>query len=272
MEDTTTSGDNGAAVAAQPDTNTEAVTLGEKGAPILRSKVAPTSTPQSQNDIQEEAPAPGPEPVEQEQTTQTAADDDTSDIQAWAKKKGIDLEDADPVKLAQMIRESEKRMHEATAQAKQLEGTIQEQPLLEYTGNEAIDQLALQVNQLTIQNRVTDFFRANPDAREYETKMAEIVQQRPHLQNDLDALFALAVNSPNRAAELKQEGGRDALTNLAQKQSAIPPTSNASTGVSSSREKITPDNVDQVVAAHMGDTKWYNAHKAEVNRAMAGNR
>jgi hypothetical protein len=102
--------------------------------------------------------------------------------------------------------------------------------------------------------------------------MAEIVQSRPHLQNDLDALYALAANSPSRAAELKTEGGRQALTNLAQKQSAVPPTSSASTGNTVNPDRITPDNVDQLVGQHMGDTKWYKAHESEINRAMAGSR
>jgi hypothetical protein len=158
MEDTTTSGD-GAAVAAQPDT-TEAVSLGEQGAPVLRPRVAETS-PQSQVQTEEAAPAEASAEETQQAPdapTTDAQADDTSDIQAWAAKKGIDLENADPVKLAQMIRESEKRMHEATAKARELETGMVESSNLEYTGNEAIDQLAIQVNQMKIQNRVRDFF------------------------------------------------------------------------------------------------------------------
>jgi hypothetical protein len=276
MEDTTTSGDNGAAAAtaapAQPDQTTEAVSLGEQGAPVLRPRVAETSPP-SQVQTQEAAPAEASAEETQQAPSAPTTDaqaDDTSDIQAWAAKKGIDLENADPVKLAQMVRESEKRMHEATAKARELETGMVESSNLEYTGNEAIDQLAIQVNQMNIQNRVRDFFEANPSAREYESKMAELVVARPWLQNDLEALHALAVNSPDRAAELKRDGGREALTNLAQKQSAVPPPANASTGATSSSEKITSANVDELVAKN--GQEWFKKNYSAINRAMADTR
>lgn len=271
MDDTITS-DAGATDVAQPETQ-EAVTLGEAGAPTLRPKTAPTSSPPSQDvnvDEATEADIETQAPPEQSQPTEVQADSD--DLESWAKKKGIDLETADPVKLAQMVRESEQRMHEATRQARQLETSMSQNPNLPYTGDENYDSLAAEVNTIKIQTRVENFFRANPEAREYENKMAEIVVDRPWLQNDLEALHALAVNSPDRQAELKKAGGREALTNLAQKQSAVPPQSNASTGVSSSAEKITSANVDSVVAAHMGDTKWYASHRSEIDRAMAGTR
>jgi hypothetical protein len=97
--------------------------------------------------------------------------------------------------------------------------------------------------------------------------MAEIVEKRPHLQNDLDALYALAVNNPNRAAELKRDGGREALENLAQKQSAVPPTANASSG-NRVGEKITADNVDALIAKNGQD--WYLKNRTEINRVIAG--
>lgn len=265
MEDTTTSG-NGA-ITAQPET-TEAVSLGEKGAPTLRPKTAPISSTPSQT-VADEPAAPVEPPADSAEPAKAEAQaDDTSDISAWAEKKGIDLEKADPVKLAQMVRESEKRMHEATRKARELETTMVESPNLEYTGDQNYDSLAIELNQMKIQNRVRDFFESNPDARQHESKMAEIVQARPWLQNDLEALHALATNSPDRIADYKKDGGREALTNLAQKQSAVPPQSNASTGATSSQERITSDNVDSLVAQH--DNAWFKKHYAEINKAMAG--
>lgn len=278
MEPTTPSSDGGDAPASVPQDDTKAVSLGEAGAPTLRPRVAPTSTPQSQPVNEPEAladPNPGePSQPEPQQPTEpnAPAEDDLAD---WAGKQGIDFDNPTPEQarqLAKRLRDTQQKMHEATEQAKQLESSMTQNANLPYTGNEDYDTLAAEVNQIKIQNRVDNYFRANPEAREYEGKMAELVVDRPWLQNDLEALHALAVNSPNRAAELKKEGGREALTNLAQKQSAVPPQSNASTGVSSSQEKITSDNVDTIVANHMGDTKWYSAHKSEIDRAMAGTR
>jgi hypothetical protein len=277
MEPTTTSGDQGVAAApadvTQPTQTPAAVTLGEQGAPVLRPRTAPTSTPQSQtNDAEVAAPAEPTPGDNQPAAPAEVATDSTDDLDKFAQAKGYDpaaLSDGER-KALEMARNAEKKMHEATAKSKELETTMVRDPNLEYTGNEAIDNLALQVNQMNIQNRVRDFFEANPGARDYESKMAELVQQRPWLQNDLEALHALAVNSPDRAAELKSEGGREALTNLAQKQSAVPPPSNASTGVSSSSDRITPENVDDLVAKN--GQEWFKKHYSEINRAMAGTR
>ncbi len=250
--DTTTPMD-GAVDTAQPETN-EAVAE----TTVLQPTTVETSSPSQSNEAAEEQAA-----AEQPDVAEQPAQAD--DVTAWAEKKGLPLDD--PVKLAQMYRDAEKRMHEATERAKELETTMVNNPLLDYTGDEAYDSLALKVNQLEIQNRVADFFTAHPEARDYESKMAEIVVERPHLQGDFDALYALAVNSPDRAAELKSEGGREALTNLAQKQQAIPPSAQASTNTSVS-EKITPENVDELVGKN--GPEWFKKNYDAINRAMAG--
>lgn len=237
----------GRAIESQPEQTTEAVVATE---------------------TQDETPTPAPSTNDQpdaEQADSGESQADADDIEDWAKKKGLPLED--PVKLAKMYRDAEKRMHEATAKSKELNQAVMEQPLVEYTGNDYVDQLAAQVNQLTIQNRVETFFSANPEAREYETKMAEIVQQRPHLQQDLDALFALARNDPNREAELKKEGGRQALTNLAQKQQAVPPRAGASVP-SNDPVAITPQNVFDLVDSH--DQAWFEKNHKAISKAMQG--
>lgn len=191
-----------------------------------------------------------------------------NDVEAWAKKKGIDLKTADPVKLAEMYRQAEKRMYEATAKAKELEQTAVSQVPVDYTGNPEIDTLAQSVNTLLIQGKVRDFFTDHPEAREFEPQMAEIVTERPHLQNDLDALYALARSDPGREAELKQAGGREALTNLAQKQSAIPPETNATNSAVYESNAITPENVYQQVDSH--DQEWFEKNHTAISKAMSG--
>lgn len=251
----TTTPDAGATIVAEPtqtseavqDSNEQVIVQDENGTPSL----APTSQAQSAS-----------EAVSDEQTTETQAEDD---VQTWAEKKGLPLDD--PVKLAKMYRDAEKRMHEATEAARQLETTVVQQGTVDYTGDANYDALAQTVNQLAVQNSVREFFAANPSAREFEPKMAEIVMQRPHLKGDLDALYALARNDPNRETELKQAGGREALENLAQKQQAIPPNASVSSGLAST-PKITPQNVDQLVAQH--DNEWFKQNYEEIKVAMAG--
>lgn len=207
----------------------------------------------------------GAEPTSTEQTaveTETIETTQADDIESWAKQKGLPLDD--PVKLAKMYRDAEKKMHEATAKSRELETAAVDN--LNYTGDNE-DPLRLSVNQLLIQNKVRDFFDSNPEARDYETEMAKIVQERPHLQNDLDALFALAAKDTlsGKEGQLKAEGGREALTNLAQKQAGRPPVASATNSADYTTSKITPENVERLVAQN--DMTWYKANRTEILRA-----
>lgn len=242
--------------AVKTEGNEQVITTDENGTPSLEP-VTSQDEP-SANEAVEDAPA--------EASTATTQAEDSDDVESWAKKKGLPLED--PVKLAKMYRDAEKRMHEATEKAREFNTAVMDQPLVSYTGDETVDALAAQVNQLTIQNKVNSFWEANPDAREFEGKMAEIVMQRPHLQNDLDALYALARNDPTREQDLKREGGREALTNLAQKQQAIPPNAASTNTQSYESSAITPSNVYDLVDKN--SQEWFEKNHAAISKAMQG--
>lgn len=263
----TTTPDAGATT-AQPTQTTEAVTtVGNEQVITKDENGTPTLTPVTSQDDQPSATAVDdatPEEGDTAPETQATASDD--DVEAWAKKKGLPLED--PVKLAQMYRDAERKMHEATSKAREFNSAVINQPLVDLTGNPVVDQLANQVNQLTIQNKVQSFFDAVPEAREFESKMAELVIERPHLKNDLDALYALARNDPSREAELKREGGREALTNLAQKQQAIPPSAGATNASSYETAQITPNNVYELIDKN--DQAWFEKNHDAINKAISG--
>ena len=209
--DTTTS-DGGAT--AQPET-IEAVTTGYNADQVITTdnNGTPSLEPvTSQSDSAEAAPEAEPQaPAEEAQApaTEESAPADDFDAESYAKKKGITLDD--PKKLAKMAADAEKKMHEATAKARELERTTAAQVPLGYTGDPNFDVLAREVNTMRAEKNVQDFFGARPEAREYESKMAELVLERPHLRNDLDALYALAKTDPSREAELKQQGGREEI-------------------------------------------------------------
>lgn len=244
--DTTTSVDGGTDV-PEPTETTEAVADDSQATQVVDDQ----STSQANDQISAEA-------GDEAQADEPQADDVTE----WAKKKGLPLDD--PVKLANMVRESERKMHEALGKSRELETAATQAQTLDYTGDPNFDQYAATVNQLLVKETVRDFFQENPEAREYESKMAEIVLDRPHLQGDLDALYALARTDPSREAQLIEEGGRKALTNLAQKQQAVPPTANATNAGDFSSSKITPANVEQLVAEN--GAEWYEANRAEILR------
>jgi hypothetical protein len=65
------------------------------------------------------------------------------------------------------------------------------------------------------------------------------------------------------------QGGRDALTNLAQKQSQVPPGASATnTGVYASSNTITPSNVFDLIDKH--DQAWFEKNHDAISKAMEG--
>lgn len=271
--DTTTS-DGGASKEAQPET-TEAVrteghnadqliTQDENGTPTME----PVQSEGAEEAVSETTEVAEGDKPEAQQTEETQAP--AEDINKFAQAKGFD-----PAKLSEgerkaleMARNAEKRMHQATEKAKELETTAVANAPLDYTGNPQVDNLSQAVNTLLIQNNVRDFFSNNPEAREYESKMAEIVIERPHLQNDLDALYALAKTDPSREAELKAAGGKQALTNLAQKQQQIPPGANATNSGVYETSQITPQNVFELIDKN--DQVWFEKNHEAINKAISG--
>lgn len=265
--DTTTS--DGGASTAQPTETSEAVTTGHNADQVITtdSNGTPSLEPvtsQAQSASEEAVSEKTTSAPAVEETTETQAPAD--DIQSWAEKKGLPLDD--PVKLAKMYRDAETKMHEATQKAREFETAALETSTVEYTGDPAFDSYAEVVNKMVIKDTVRDFFASTPEAREYESKMAEIVIQRPHLKGDLDALYALARNDPSREAELRSEGGRKALENLAQKQSQVPPASGATNSGVYQSQTITPNNVYDLVDSN--DQAWFEKNHAAISKAMSG--
>lgn len=244
----------------QPQT-TEAVTTGHNDDLVITTDNNGTPTLEPVASQSEGAEAATAEPQ-----AQTEAQAPVDDVQEWAAKKGLPLND--PVKLAQMYRDAEKKMHEATEKARELETVTAQVSSIDYTGDPNIDNLTETVNALLVQNSVRDFFNSNPEAREYESKMAEIVMARPHLKGDLDALYALAKNDPSRDAEIKQQGGYEALQNLAQKQQQIPPGANATNSGVFESAQISPSNVYDLIDKN--DQAWFQKNYAAINKAISG--
>lgn len=164
------------------------------------------------------------------------SDDSSEDdeIKAWATKKGLSLDD--PVKLARMVRESETKMHEATQQASnELKGAVTET---------SIENGEDESSQLISRLKVTEFYSDNPEARAYDETMAQIVQEKPYLAEDLKTVYDLA---RFRSADAKIDAERKAvrketLQKAAQAESAQAPQASAST------RKAAPEITDDDVA------------------------
>lgn len=159
--------------------------------------------------------------------------DSQDDNLEWLQKKGIDPTSPEAIsKVAEMYRNAEKAMHESTSKASELEktlsGGLQEQiDQAKTDGNlDVVQELAAEIQNLKLQQNVNSFFNSQPEAKELEAKMTEIVNERPEIGNlvksgylSLGDLYNLAkASDPSREQQLKADGGREALQKVADKQ------------------------------------------------------
>ena len=210
------------------------------------------------------------QPEEQEGTTAESEPTESSSEQwdeetaAWAEKKGIDLNDPEGIKKAvQSYREAEKQLHKASQERSELQKLVQSGELTPPVDDSEVAQLKAEVAQMRMENQVNNFWNKNPEAREYESDMVEILNQRPHLANDLDALYALA---RVQSGSDKVQGGKEALERLATKQKASVARGAATTQETSAGEAITPENVDRLVASH--DQAWFEKNYEQIRKAI----
>lgn len=265
----TTTPDGGAT--AQPEQTSAAVSTEDQGIPIVTDEngtpsLADTSQPsasEASEAVSESAPA---EPVETQAEEQVAAADKSDeDIVAWSEKKGLSINPENPneVKLARMQLEAERKMHEA----RQIPSPEPPEvlPVSEDT-DPAIQQVIDIQNETNLKLYVRDWFDAHPDAKENREQLQQIAEQRPWLSN-LDDVYAHFLADPNYQAKVRQEAGVQALTNLAQKQQAIPPSSGASPSQSFESQTITPQNVYDLVDKN--DQSWFEKNHDAISRAMS---
>lgn len=176
------------------------------------------------------------DPIDEAVDTNVETDDDTDqpeseqakasedDLKAWADKKGIKAETPNELALAKMVREGDKKVTEATQSAKQLKESVT-------TASADLDD----VQQLRNEMAVMNFFNQYPDARELESEMAKVVEEKPYFANDLDGLYfyTKGVQADKGLIAAKQAGGKEALAAAAQAERAAAPKASASTRTTS---------------------------------------
>ena len=191
------------------------------------SKDTTTTTEQEsvQADISPQPEEPETQAVQAEEVSETSEADNQStdqddDILQWAEKKGLNTED--PKQLLKMVRESERKMHEATTEANALKSSVKE-----VSEDAGLDETSSMLNRLM----VTEFYLNNPEAKKLDSQMAEIVTSKPYLANDLEVVYELAkakASAVNTMAE-RQAGRKEALAQVAKAEAAQPPSTSAST-------------------------------------------
>jgi len=263
--DTTTSEDG---AQAQPTTNEAGA---DEGAMVVANDEmgTPTMVPVNQVTVGEPNAASTQDET-QEDTQEKAAEepaqaDDKQEIVEWAKKKGLEINPENPneVKLAKLQLDNDRRFHEQQQKIKVLPPE-----LIAEAEDPTLNAVVERQNNSELKLYVRDWFDANPEMKQHREQLMEIAAQRPYL-NDMEDVAAHLYRDPNFVSNLRNEGGRQALENLAQKQSAVPPQASASnTSVYSSDTKITPQNVYDLVDHN--DQKWFEKNHDAISRAMSG--
>lgn len=213
--------------------------------------------------------------VEQTETAESNVTEDSSptepsegdDLSKWAESKGINLEDPESVhKLAKSYREAEKKLHETTQTKSQLEKQlVPADGVPQYTPDGNLDVYS-EVQNVKTQLNLQNFYMENPDARDYDEKMAQIALEKPELglyaknSGDFSVLLAMAKQGDER-----REGGREALERLADKQRAA--VASPAATVPQSQPKITRALMQEKL--QQGDTKWFDDNNDTIMQMAA---
>jgi len=236
-------------------TTTEAVETKSADAAI---ETAPTQL--------EETTSAEAEVSSEEPTTEQTNENKGDDVASWAKSKGLEINPDNPneVKLANMQREAEKKMHQSTTQASELKNIINEESS-NFQGDDA-SQMKQEIQVMKANQAVNDFYQQNPDAQQFDADMAEIVRSNPNAAKaGIEALYAMAkVRSLKNGGEdqLKSAGKTEALKDLSSKQKVASASSSATSAQMASKG-ITLSEVSEHTRA--GDVAWLREHSAEID-------
>jgi len=224
------------------------------------SKDTTTTTEQESVQAPEAQPEePETQAVQAKEVSETSEADTTNqtevseedELKEWAEKKGIKTDDT--AALLKMARESEKKMHEATQEAKALKSTV------ETVGEEqGFDETGQLINRL----KVTEFYLNNPEAKQLDKQMAEIVTAKPYLAEDLETVYELAKarSGPADNMTAKQLGQKEALAQVAKAEKAAPPQASATT-----REGYSEKTRDEILDLPLKEYAQYKKEHPEFN-------
>lgn len=199
------------------------------------------------------------EESESPEVDETEADDsEDTELKDWAAKKNLPLDD--PLKLAKMYRESEQKLGKKGQQQGQLKDAV-----TSANSESSVEDVQALRNEM----QALTFYVNHPEAKQFEPAMVSILEEKPWLGSDLDSVLDIAkgrATTTNLVAE-RQAGKKEALAQAETASRAAPPRASA-TQPGYSSNKITFDNVDELIARN--GHQWFKDHKDEINRVLAG--
>lgn len=228
---------------------------------VSAEAVTETSEP---DESETEATSESSETVEQ-------SDGEDEQLAKFASSKGLTLDSENAKKAAKMAMNAEKLMHSKANRASELERTMSDmsdesaEQVAQATGQD-VDYLK-RLQRMEVKDSIRDFWESNPDARNYESEMANIATTSG-LYGTPEAILkaSYAIAKSNDISGVKSQVKRETLESLAHKQQAAVPRGNSVTS-SQTPVKITPQNVDKLVGAN--NLEWYEKHIDEINQALA---
>lgn len=204
------------------------------------SQDAPSQSEDEQSSSEDEAPEES-----QEDEGQGESEELDSELVEWAKKKNLPTDN--PTAILKSYREAEKALHSKSSEVSELRNQVAKQA----EGDGSEDPETVENRRLAGETRATLFYINNPDALNYDKDMAEVIQQKPYLANDLDAAYAVVLrnNSQKDTLKARQEGRREALESTAKAQRSSAAKSSATT-------KETSRKVTEADIANMSKSEY----------------
>ena len=233
---------------------------------------AVTTEPSAENQPTE------PTHAESEQDSQQAAPAD--DNLSWLSNKGIDPQSPEALaKVAEMYRNAEKQMHQNAQKASTLEQSITEaSQQADVVNQEPTPEWVARLNQLELKDKVNTFFSQDGIDAEMRPKMAEYAANNPNVSYlvengimSMNDLYNMVRGSdPGLLSSAKQEGGREALQKVADKQQAKAVTG-AATSSQMANSTVTRENFNSWYSSLTPQQRQDPANQAIANSVLGGN-
>lgn len=199
------------------------------------------------------------ETAETEPEAQAEDNSEDTELKEWAAKKNLPLDD--PIKLAKMYRESEQALGKKGSKEGQLKTAV-----TDANASAGVDDVQSLRNELTALSFKID----HPESVKFEPAMIEILDEKPWLANDLESVLDIAkgrATNTQLVAE-RQAGKKEGLAAAETAGRAAPPRASANQGSTQGSNKITFENVDELIAKN--GPKWFADHHDEINAVLAG--
>ncbi|MFE7720101.1 hypothetical protein ACFU44_13790 [Nocardia rhizosphaerihabitans] len=208
-----------------PKTTTEPATQ-DPGVTVTQPEEQPATA------VTTPEPEPTTTPTEEPAPAENPSEEDHA---AWLASKGIDLSTPEgQAKAAKSWREAEKAMTQKSQAASELAKQLQQTPVAVESDNPLVQQLAEEVIQMKRQQNIATFAASVNLTTDQELKMAQYMVENPDTAKlvnagymTLDQVYKLSDANTSDPTVIKQQGGKEALEKLANKQRATAPVGNA---------------------------------------------